>query len=260
MRFGALALAVLAAIGCSDSSGPSTSNSPSALAQHLDSLYVQACAVADTVGPYGELPYYSPYYPRCLLLSVLLAVPASGSETSPLVVQGLPGNGWRGAVIDYTDTSSNGAPHDSNFVLIAYADPDVHTAFVTDFVNGQAGGDIVIDDDTVALAYANSLPISTMSRGGRCVETAGLTNPLLDTAGFPQIQYSGSICQLSTFSVTWNGDFNVLAVDSLYAQVNIPTQTVNGITLTNSPWGFYAQRALEVWLRKPGRAITKPVQ
>ena len=62
------------------------------------------------------------------------------------VVQGLPGNGWRGAVIDYTDTSSNGAPHDSNFVLIAYADPDVHTAFVTDYVNGQAGGEIVIND------------------------------------------------------------------------------------------------------------------
>ena len=253
MQWRALALALLAAIGCSDSSGPSTSNSPSLLARHIDSLYVQACATADSTGGF----YTSPYYSRCQLLSVLLAVPASGAEPSPLVVQDLPGNSWRGAVIDYTDTSSNGAPHDSNFVLIAYADPDVHTAFVADFVNGQPGQEIVINDDTVALAYANSLPISTVSRGARCSDTQGLANPLLDTAGFPQIEYSPSICQLSTFSVSWNADFNVLRVDSVYARVNIPTQAVNGITLTNSPWGFSAQRALEIRLRQPGRAVAQ---
>lgn len=252
MRFPALALAVLAAVGCSDASSPTT-HGASVLAQHFDSLYVQACALAGANGS----PTDSPYYPRCQLLSVLLAIPASGAEPSPLQINHIAGTGWRGAVIEYTDTSSTGAPRDSFFVLMAYADPDLHTAFVTDFVNGFTGGEIVIHDDTVALAYANSLPISTVSRGARCSDTQGLANPLLDTAGFPQIQYSASICQLSTFSVSWDGLFNVLTVDSAYQQAQIPAQTVNGITVTNSPWGFYAQRALQVWLRQPRRAVAQ---
>lgn len=51
-------------------------------------------------------------------------------------------------------------------MLVAYADPDVHTAFETSFVNDFTQGEIVIDDDTVAGAFANALPISTVSRGG----------------------------------------------------------------------------------------------
>ena len=241
MRFRALGLALLAAVGCSDASSPSNRNNPSALAQHIDSLYVQACAQAGATGQ--NRPTSSPYYPRCQVLSVLLALPASGAMPSPLVVNKLPGNAWRGAVVEYADTSSNGAPHDSAYVLVAYADPDVHTAFIAGVTgNGVQFGQLMANDTVVAQGYANTFPVSTVSRGGRCSDTPGLANPLLNGDGFQQIQYGPSICQLSTFSVSWNADFVVLRVDSAYAYVDVPTQTVSGITLTNSPWGFYAQR------------------
>jgi hypothetical protein len=159
------------------------------------------------------------------------------------------GSNWKGVVIDYTDTSSNGAPHDSDFVLIAYADPDVHTAFVAQWVMGNELASILINDDTTANGYGN-LTVSTASRGSRCSDTPGLANPLLNADGFPQIQYSPSICQLSTFSVGYDALFDVLTVDSVYGEAKMPTQTVNGITLTNSPWGFYSQRVLQALLRK----------
>ena len=78
-----------------------------------------------------------------------------------------------------------------------------------------------------------------------------------DPDGFPQIQCSPSICQLSTFSVSWDGLFNTLTVDSGYGQAQIPTQTINGITLTNSPWGSYAS---QIGLRQPGRAVAQTVR
>ena len=262
MRWRVLALALLAAIGCADSSGPSRSHSPSTsngsslVAQHIDSLYVQACAIGDQ--PYGgEPPPYNPYFQRCLLLSVLLAAPASGAEPSPLQVDRMPGKGWRGVVIEFTDTTSDGTPRDSSYELIAYSDADVTTAVVAEWVVGNQSAYVLANDTVAADGYSSSATISTVSRGGRCSETPGLANPLLNSDGFPQIEYSSSICQLSTFSVSWTGFFNVLTVDAAYGQAQIPTQTVNGITVTNSPWGIHFRRALEVWLRQPGRAVAQ---
>ena len=236
MRFRALALGVLAAVGCSDSSGPANTHSSVALAQHLDSLYTQACTLAYSPA-YEDPPYYSPYFPRCLLMEDLVVAPASGAEPSPLQVNDLPGSGWHAFVVDFADTTSNGTPRDSNFALIAYSDANVTNSFVVEWEMGNEQGFIVSNDTAGADAYASSFTISTVSRGGRCADVPGLTTMSLNGVHFPQIQYDPSICQLSTFSVSWSGLFNVLRVDSAYAEAQIPLQTVNGITVTNSPWG-----------------------
>lgn len=240
MRYHALVLAVLAAIACSDSSGPgktqgSTASSV-ALALHFDSLYTQACAGAYSPD-YEDPPYYSPYLPRCLLMEDLVVAPASGALPSPLQVNELPGTGWNAFVIDFVDTASDGTPHDSSFALVAYSDSNVTNGFVVDLEYGTDGGGFVVDRDTAGADAYGSMTVSTVSRGARCSDVQGVTSADIAGANLPQVQYSASICQLSTFSVSWNGLFNVLTVDSAYGEAQIPTQTVNGITVTNSPWG-----------------------
>lgn len=245
MRNRALSLALLAAVGCSDGSGPAPIHSSAALARHLDSLYTQACTLAYSPD-YEDPPYFSPYFPRCLLMEDLVVAPASGAEPSPLQVNDLPGTGWHAFVIDFADTLSNGTPRDSNFALIAYSDADVTNGFVVEWEMGNDQGFIVSNDTAGADAYANSFTISTVSRGGRCGDVQGLTTFSVNGVHFPQIQYDPSICQLSTFSVSWSGLFNVLRVDSAYAEAQIPVQTVNGITVTNSPWGVaFANRVVQ---------------
>lgn len=245
MRYHALFLAVFAAIACSDTSGPAktqgSSASSVALALHLDSLYTQACALAYSPD-YEDPPYYSPYFPRCLLMEDLVVAPASGAEPSPLLVKELPGTGWNAFVIDFSDTTSEGTQRDSNFALVAYSDSNVTNGFVVDIDAGYDQGFIVSRDTAGADAYG-TLTISTISRGARCSDVQGVTTAAITGVTLPQVQYTSSICQLSTFSVSWNGLFNVLTVDSAYGEAQIPTQTVNGITITNSPWGVeFAER------------------
>lgn len=250
MRIRALCLALLAALACSDSSGPSKTHSSVALARHLDSLYVQACTLAYSPD-YEDPPYFSPYFPRCLLMEDLVVAPASGAEPSPLQVNDLPGNGWHAFVVDFADTTSDGTPRDSNFALVAYSDANVTNSFVVDWEMGNEQGFIVSNDTAGADAFANTFTISTVSRGARCADVPGLTTFSDSGFHFPQIQYDPSICQLSTFSVSWSGLFNVLRVDSAFAEAQIPLQTVNGITVINSPWGVaFTNRVAQAMRRR----------
>ncbi len=243
MRFRALTLAVLAALGCGDASGPSNGGNPASLALHLDSLYAQACAQAYSPA-YEDPPYFSPYYGRCLMMSVLIAAPASGAAPSPLVVDNAATDtSWQGVVINFSDTTSTGAPRDSAFYLVAFSDHDVTNAIVAQILAGTQSAYIVANDTVAADGYG-TFTASTVSHGARCSDVQGLTNPPVDSVTFVPIQYDPSICQLGTFSVSWNGLFNVATVDSVWGQARIPTQTVNGITVSNSPRGINIQRVL----------------
>lgn len=254
MRLCALALAVLIAVACRDASAPSNGSNPTALALHMDSLYSQACAQAYSPD-YEDPPYYSPYYGRCLMMSVLIAAPASGAEPSPLVVENsATDTNWRGVVINFVDTLSGGLARDSAFYLVAYSDQNVTSAIVAQVLAGNQSA-YVVADDTVAADGYGTFTASTVSRGARCTDVQGVTNPPVTGVTFVQIQYSPTICQLGTFSVAWNGLFNVLAVDSVWGQATIPTQTVNGITVFNSPWGINIER---VFRDMAARAIRRP--
>src|SRR5581483_9431877 len=243
MRSLTLVLAVVvAAVGCTDSSGPAKTHSSAALAIHMDSLYKQACALAYSPD-YEDPPYYSPYFPRCLLMEDLVVAPASGAEPSPLEVNELPGTGWHAFVIDFTDTTSDGTPRDSNFALIAYSDSNVTNGFVLEWWSGSGDQGFIVSNDTAGADAYGTMTVSTVSRGARCSDVQGVTSAAITGVHLPQVQYDPSICQLSTFSVSWDGLFNVLRVDSAYGEAKIPVQTVNGITVTNSPWGVaFAER------------------
>jgi hypothetical protein len=252
------------AAGCADSTGPVS------IAHHLDALYRQACSLAydPAHAPFNGSNYNpnSPYYQRCLLLSVLLAGPASGAEPSPVRVMTSTGvSTWHGLVIDEFDTASTGARVDSNFVLIVYSDPNVTTALVSELDGGGGAIDqsaYIVANDTITVdAYQTALTVSTQTLGRRCVDTRGLDNPLGDTlSGFPPIEYDAAICQLATFAASERIAFpDSVDLDPSLRSITIDRQTLNGISvMTFSPYlnrvghllGRMPRRRQRSWPRK----------
>jgi len=230
-----LFIATVAATGCSDSTGPSS------VARHFDALLSQACAIADTAPP------ASGTVERCALLAALITAPASGAEPSPLRVTTTTGTAlWQGLVIDYTDTTQYGTPADSSFLVVAFSDENVTTAVVgTDLLSTNFGIYLEANDTVIVNAIYNTstFSVSTASRGGRCSDTHGLANPL---DGRP-IEYSPSMCRLSTFTVSMTPNFPVArGVDTALVAFRVPPQTVNGITVVNSPWGVRFARMMRM--------------
>jgi hypothetical protein len=244
MRFGTLALAVLAAFGCTDSTGPSS------IAHHLDALYRQACAAAyDPTGGYANSAGYntaSPYWYRCQMLSVLLAGPASGAEPSPVRVTTATGvETWQGLIIDESDSGSSGAVLDSSMIMIAYRDANVTTAVLTMLFDGSWGSVIYANDTIVANFTSGSVAMSPVTLGARCKDTRGLSNPLADTlTGYPPIEYASGICQLATFDGSMSATFpNTPGLDPALSSVTIDRQSFNGIYVF-PPLGFYFDHAI----------------
>jgi hypothetical protein len=236
-------IALVTATACSDSTGPS------AVARHFDALLSQACAAADS-NPTPGLGYNtnSGYLQRCILLGVLITAPASGAEPSPLRVTTATGTAvWQGLVVEYTDTNQVGTPVDSSFEVIAFSDDNVTTAVVgSEFMSSDSGMYLEANDTvTVNARYPSTFSVSTASRGGRCSDTHGLPDPLDNPYDDPPIEYSPSICRLSTFAVSMTGTFPVApGVDTAFVSVRVPSQTVNGITVFNSPTGVRLMRSV----------------
>lgn len=234
----------MTALGCSDSTGPSS------VAHHLDAVYRQICAKAySPASPFvngGNYDMQSPYWPKCQLMSVLLAGPASGAE--PSAVRVTTGHGvetWQGMMIFEYDTSGNGAPYTQQYELIVYSDPDVSTAVVSFFVNSSGTintGTYVLTSDTV---IENGTPLSDssarVSLGSPCHDISGLSNPLGNQFGFPPIEYGGDVCHLATFMATLNATFPTMAgLDSSLTTISIAPQSINGISVI--PGRFYLDR------------------
>jgi hypothetical protein len=218
-----LGVAVLAAIGCSDTTSPASST-----ARQLDALYQRACARSFA----GDTNYTV----RCEVLSNLVAVPASGAEPSPLQIVTAGGTlGWRGVVVEFTDTSFGftGGPR---YTLIAYSDANATNIVFSQYVPGSETSPYLLVNDTV-LANATSggaAGVGQPSSGSRCVDTPGLANPLGGGEGNATIDYGGSSCRVATFPVSLNTMFfTVTGADSGFASIYIPTQTVNGILVSD---------------------------
>jgi hypothetical protein len=231
MRTPTLVVALVAAIGCSDATSPSSST-----ARHLDALLQQACAQAD-----ADVNPSNGYILRCELLSDLVTGPASGAEPSPLqvITAGTTSTEWRGLVIAFAETDG-GFLGEPNYLLIAYSDPNVTNVFVGQTVLGsETTPYLVLGDTELVMSGAGGGPfVDTVSTGARCTDTPGLANPL----GDGPIAYSGSMCRIATFSVLETAAFPVSGADSGFASVSIPAQDVTGILVTNPPVNSYFRR------------------
>jgi len=241
-----LAVVPLGAIACSDST------SPSSIAHHMDSLYRQACARAyNPQSGYANGAGYdtaSVYWQRCLLLSVLVAAPASGVELSPVTVTTGAGTGtWQAVVINEFD-SGGGHYLTSNTDLIAYSDANVTNVVEATELQyyGSSGGGFdafIIANDTIienGSFTTTTGSVTTKTLGSRCHDTSGLSDPLA-YYGFPPVEYGPSICQLGTFEGSVTASFPATTgLDPNLESFTIAPQTINGISVV--PGRFYLSR------------------
>jgi hypothetical protein len=233
--------AAVLAIGCSDSTGPP------GLAQHLDALYQQACAGAynPASGDANSAGYdtLSGSWQRCMLLSVLLAGPASGAEPSPITVTTDSGTStWQGLVINEYDTNSSGVVERSVFVMIAYSDANVSTALVSSIGNGGSPMYVIAGNNIVTDAWLYKFQVTAQGLGPRCTDVSGLANPLANAmTGYPPIEYGPSVCQLATYQGLATAEFQASpGLNPNLQLISIAPQTINGITVV--PAGFYSSR------------------
>jgi hypothetical protein len=236
MRFGTLALAVLAAFGCSDTSGPSS------VAHHLDVLYSQACARAYSPSGYNMA---SVYWQRCQLLSILVAAPASGAEPSSIRVTTAAGTStWQSLAIYEYDTSNTGMPLSTINAIIAYSDANVTNAVVLLVTSGGNASYIIANDTITENGVWMSGAASRSSLGGQCRDVSGLSNPLGDTlTGYPPIEYGGSLCHLATFQVSVSTTFPATpGLDPSLESFTIDPQSINGISVIPAEFYFDKRR------------------
>lgn len=199
---------------CSGSTGPSQKQQAQTLAQHLDSLYVTAVALAthdsrynqeSTNITYAEIAAYLGAVPRNVTVTM-----ASGTAT------------WKALEIERVSTAL-----DTTYYLIAYPEADLHTSLLVTFDEaGNAATMVLVANDSIVIGAAHlSGTTDPAGVGGTCTLATGLTNTNLAVLA----NYS---CLLATFSTTFSATFSATdGVDVAYTSLGVTSASIKGVRL-----------------------------
>ncbi len=213
--------AVALTAACSDSSGPSNIDTPSAIASRFDSIYVDAFARSDS-GSNG----YSTRAELATLLEIPAALGASPSTINVTTANGI--EHWKG--FEFVELTPPGGTADSEFVLLAYREAAAHTVLVVFFDStgsGHSGG--VITNDTLPLSPNSASGMThVVSVGTTCsTPSASLRNPQFEHSLFTS-------CALATFQTSLSLTLTTSgAVDPALARLSFTASTVNGMRIVD---------------------------
>lgn len=211
-----LMTAIAAACG-SDSTGPS--QTPASVAQHFDSLFVEATELSDSIDAYNT---------RAFLLTLLELPPALGASPSSIRVTTASGvEHWKAF-----EVGELFSPTDSGFALLAYRESDAHTAMLIEY-NGDgtvSDGALITNDTLAADITGGSGSTRLSSTGATCgAPPSSLTNPQVGSIDF-------SSCTLATFLTSLTLSTQTSShIDPALASIAIDAVTVNGLRLIDTP-------------------------
>jgi hypothetical protein len=233
-------VALLFTAACSDSTGPSTQLSAS-LAAHFDSLYVQA----DSLSRGGSF-WYSV---RAELLSALERPLAHGAVPTDLTVTTASGvEHWKG--VEMLRVGSIGTSLDSDYVVVAYRDPDAHTLLFGTFANdGSAEPALLVTNDTVGVFpdYTTGVTARTGLGGGCATPSVRLRNPLVTSL-------AGAQCSAATFTTSLTLSLlSIPGADSASVILSFSAASFSGIRVAYLPATMRRVRALLEQLRQAKR-------
>lgn len=245
MRLGFLAsfAAIALTAACSDSSGPSATETASDIAARFDSIFVDAVARSDS-GTNG-------FETRELVASLLEISAALGATPSTLNVTTASGSEqWK--AYEFVELTAPNTTPDSSFVLLAYREANAHTVLVVFFDSTgspQTAG--LITNDTLAVQVdSGATSTSLLSVGDACgTPPSTLVNPQFDTP-------LASSCALASFRTSASLQFETSAsVDAALASLTFSLTTVNGIRIVLPP-DDSPDRRVRALLRLPRREAT----
>lgn len=221
-RYGAalsfIAIAFAAACG-SDSTGPSASDQPSRVAQHFDSIYVQAHALSNG----GE----NAFALREELATLIEVNAAFGAAPAPITVTTHGGTEhWKG--YELLELSSG---NDSTYVLLAYRDADAHSVAVVYFNGaGSIQQAALVTNDTLVVhpTYGSGGTSITQTNASCGTISSALLNPLLASVSI-------SSCNLAKFGTSLTLELpSTTGMDAALTSISFPLTTVNGILVVDS--------------------------
>ncbi|MEP7088228.1 MAG: hypothetical protein ABI884_13065 [Gemmatimonadota bacterium] len=223
----AAAIAVIAATtACGgDSTGPpgGGNHTPGTLAQHFDTLYVQAKASSASDTNYNA---------RVNILSNLELAAAFGATPTSIAVTTASGTESWNAFIFEEVRNIGGVATDSAYIFVAYRDSLVHTAIVTGVrANGTSLGSSLITNDTlVVVASANSGVATLVSSGSTCpTPIAGLVNPIIATG-------ESATCVSAVIQAAHTSEFPArTGVPAAYTHFSFATRTFAGERFFDPP-------------------------
>jgi hypothetical protein len=217
LRVAASLLVITIAAACGgDSTGPS--QSPSSVAAHFDSLYVQAAAHGDSSNAYSA---------RSLFLSLFELPPALGASPASITVTTAGGvEHWK--AFEFVDVTSNSS--DSGFFFLAYRENAAHTILLAEYNgDGTSTGGALVTNDTLVVNVTNGTGSTSLtSTSATCgTPSASLVNPEIPTIAF-------SSCHLAKFLTTLSLTTQTSAsIDPALASISISSATVNGVRLVD---------------------------
>ena len=230
LRVAASFLAIVMAAACgSDSTGPS--QSPSSVAKHFDSLYVEAADLSDSIAAYNN---------RTFLMTLLEVPPALGASPSTISVTTASGvEHWK--AFEFVEVSTSGA--DSGFALLTYRESAAHTVILIEY-NGDgtiSDGGLITNDTLAATITDGDGSTSLTSTSTTCgTPSASLVNPQLATLGI-------STCKLAKFLTSLTLSTQTSAdIDPPLASITITSATVNGVRIVDQAEAATLRRARAV--------------
>jgi hypothetical protein len=222
-----VAITLTAACG-SDSTAP---QSPSQVASHFDSLFVEADNRSDTVSAYGS---------RAALLTLFEVPPALGA--SPASISVTTANGvehWK--AFEFDDLFNSGT--DSTFFFMAYREADAHTVIVIQFNgDGSINDGVLITNDTLAANITDGGGSTTLlSTSGSCgAPSASLLNPAMNNLFIAS-------CTLAKFRTSLTLTSQTSAhIDPALASITMNAVSVNGVRVIDQVQGGALRHAREV--------------
>jgi len=217
LHVAAIFLVTSIATACgSDSTGPS--QTPGSVAQHFDSLYVEASDLSDSIDAFGA---------RASLLTIFEVPPALGASPSTITVTTASGvEHWKAF-----EFSEQFTPTDSGFAFLAYREADAHTVILIEY-NGDgtiSDGALITNDTLGADITGGSGSTSLTSTSAACgTPPASLTNPQVGTIEF-------SSCTLAKFLTSLTLSTQTSShIDPALASIEMDGVTVNGIRLIDN--------------------------
>jgi hypothetical protein len=216
-RVAASLLVIMTAAACgSDSTGPS--QSPSSVAAHFDSLYVDAV---------NRTANDNAYSIRSLLLTLFEVPPAAGASPATISVTTASGvEHWK--AFEIGDVFS---PTDSTFFLLAYRESAVHTALVIQYAgDGSIVEGALLTNDTLPAQIINGSGSTTLSSTSSTCGTpsSSLVNPSLNVFEF-------ATCTLAKFKTSVTISTVTSAdIDPALASIALHNATVNGVRIVDA--------------------------
>ena len=217
LRVAAILLSTLVAAACgSDSTGPS--QTPGSVAQHFDSLYVEANDLSDSVDAFGA---------RAFLLTLLELPPALGASPSTINVTTASGvEHWRAFEVGEVFS-----PTDSGFALLAYRESAAHTVLLIEYNgDGTINDGALITNDTLATDITGGSGSTTLSSVSTTCGTpsSSLTNPQVAAIDFSSCTLAKFVTSLTLSTQTSSH------IDPALASIEFDGATINGIRLIDN--------------------------